>query len=111
MPLEPKRHCPRGHKAYFGRRCPECEKKRNEIRGSGAARGYDAEWRRFRLWFIKLNPMCCVEDCGEKTTDVDHIKSLVDGGGKLDPENCRPFCHRHHSQRTGRDQVKVGRKC
>ena len=110
MPSEPKIHCGRGHPAYVGRRCPECERERNDIRGSGAQRGYDAEWRKFRLEFIKLNPICSVSGCEELAKDVDHIRSLSDGGEKLDFNNLRSFCHRHHSQRTGRDQVKVGRK-
>lgn len=110
MALEPKRHCPRGHLAYHGRRCPECEKKRDKDRGSGAARGYDAEWRKCRLNFIKLNPICSVPECNELTKDVDHKVALSDGGAKLDFDNLRAYCHRHHSQRTGRDQVKVGRK-
>lgn len=110
MPLASKKHCPRGHEAYLGRRCPKCEQKRDLERGNSNSRGYDAQWRAFSLWFKKLNPICCVDGCNEATTDVDHIISLRDNGPKFDPSNCRPFCHRHHSQRTGRDQVKVGRK-
>lgn len=111
MATEPKRHCPRpGHKAYLGRRCPNCEKERDVSRGSASLRGYDVEWRKCRLRFIKLNPICCISGCGEKTTDVDHILGLAQGGEKLNFDNLRPFCHAHHSQRTGRDQVKVNRK-
>ena len=103
MPLEPKHHCPRGHKAYHGRRCPECEKKRDIERGSGNQRGYDSEWRRFRVRFLTAFPSCSVEDCLDPATDIDHIKSLKDGGEKFDVNNLRSFCHSHHSQRTGRD--------
>ncbi len=111
MALESKRHCPRpGHSAYFGRRCPKCEQVRNQERGNSNSRGYDVEWRKTRLEFLRLNPICCVDDCLEPATDVDHIVSLRDGGSKLDFENLRSFCHPHHSQRTGRDQVKVNRK-
>lgn len=67
------------------------------------------EWRRFRLEFIKKHPICSEEDCDDPTVDVDHVVSLRDGGKRLDETNCRAFCHRHHSARTGRDQVKVGR--
>ena len=105
MPLEPKRHCPRnGHEAYFGRRCPNCEKERDKERGSSTSRGYDNDWKKIRSEFLKLNPLCI--ECGEKATDVDHKVSLKDGGDKLNFDNLRSFCHRHHSQRTGRDQVK-----
>jgi 5-methylcytosine-specific restriction protein A len=111
LPLEPKRHCGKpGHRAYLGRRCPSCEKERNQQRGSASSRGYDVEWRKCREEFLKLNPICEISNCDEKATDVDHIVGLREGGAKLDFNNLRAFCHRHHSQRTGRDQVKVGRK-
>ncbi len=108
MATEPKRHCPRNHPAYFGRRCPECEKQRNNLRGTSSSRGYDSEWRTFRGNFLAKFPKCI--ECGDFATDVDHIKSLREGGNKLDETNCRSMCHRCHSRRTGRDQVNVGRK-
>ena len=111
MAQEPKRHCPRpGHLAYFGRRCPKCEKIRDLERGNSNSRGYDVEWQKTRVMFLKYNPNCSVIDCEEKATDVDHVIGIRDGGNKLDFNNLRSFCHRHHSQRTGRDQVRVGRK-
>ena len=107
MALEPKRHCPRpGHKAYLGRRCPECERVRNQARGNSNSRGYDSEWKRFRVVFLRKNPVCCVDSCSEPATDVDHVRPLSEGGAKLDENNLRAMCHPHHSQRTGRDQVK-----
>lgn len=111
MAFEPKRHCPRpNHKAYLGRRCPKCEQERNQERGNSNSRGYDSEWRKIRLEFLKLNPICSLDGCEEKAKDVDHVIGLRDGGDKLNFNNLRAFCHRHHSQRTGRDQVKVNRK-
>jgi len=111
MAFDSKKHCPRpGHKAYFGRRCPECERIRDKERGSGSARGYDVDWRRFRILFLNKNPFCCVEDCGEKATQIDHVVTLRDGGERFDEGNLRAMCAKHHSQRTGRDQVRVGRK-
>ncbi len=110
MPSEAKKHCPRGHKSYIGRRCPECERKRNIERGTAHERGYDKEWKEFRLKYLQAFPNCSIEDCLDPATDVDHIKSLKEGGEKFDMFNLRSFCHRHHSQRTGRDNVKHGRK-
>lgn len=107
MALEPKRHCPRpNHPAFLGRRCPKCEKIRDEERGNSNSRGYDFEWKKFRREFIKENPICDVVDCFEPVSDVHHIRSLRDGGNKLDKSNCQGLCHRHHSQVTGKYQVK-----
>ncbi len=111
MPLEPKRHCGKpGHAAYLGRRCPACERERDSLRGTSSSRGYDKDWRKFRSDFLRNNPRCVVVGCGELATDVDHIIGINEGGARLDVGNCRAMCHRHHSQRTGRDQVRVGRK-
>lgn len=108
MAFEPKRHCPRNnHPAFFGRRCPECEKKRDKERGNSSQRGYGSDWKKFRDEFLNLNKLCI--NCGEKATDVDHVIGIKDGGNRLDFKNLRAFCHRCHSQRTGRDQVKVNR--
>lgn len=107
MPLEPKRHCHiSGHSAYYGRRCPKCQQDYDLRRGNSGFRGYDRRWRSFALNFLKKNPICSENGCEDLATDVDHIIALVDGGEKFDEKNLRGLCHRHHSARTGRDQVK-----
>lgn len=112
MPMAPPKHCPRGHPAYTGPRCPVCadawRREADLKRPNARARGYDNDWRRFRAAFLKVNPVCCIPGCGQPATDVDHIKSLREGGRRLDPNNCRPMCHPHHSARTMRDQVPRG---
>ncbi len=104
MPLAAPRACPCGALVAAGQRCTRCTRAYDQRRGSARQRGYDAEWQAFRADFLKLNPICSVEHCTAPATDIDHITALRDGGGKLDPRNCRPFCHPHHSQRTMRDQ-------
>ena len=77
-------------------------------RGSSSARGYDSRWRRFRLAFLRVNPLCA--DC--KTvdrvtiaTDVHHIEKVRDNRKRLlDPANCMALCHGCHSVRTGRGE-------
>lgn len=73
-------------------------------RGSAAARGYDAQWRKVRLAVLADEPLCrmCAE-AGSVTAarDVDH----VDGDAtNNDRANLRPLCHSCHSRRTARDQ-------
>lgn len=77
-------------------------------RGSPTARGYDAHWRRFRLWFLGLHPlcvMCTAEGRVVAAEVVDHIVSIRDRPDlRLDPSNCRALCKRHHDQRTATEQ-------
>lgn len=60
------------------------------------------QWRDFRRAFIRAYPVCCRDGCGKPTKHVDHIKARSKGGAPLDPENCQPLCHSHHSQKTAR---------
>lgn len=106
MPFAAKRHCPHNHPPFEGRRCPRCSKELDIRRGNSTARGYDWEWKKFSKAFLELYPDCSIEGCKSPAVQVDHIIALAEGGAKLDPKNCRGFCASHHSQRTGRDQVK-----
>lgn len=66
-------------------------------RGTPAARGYDSEWRQIRAVYLKRNPRCV--ECGERATDVDHIKPLSKGGTH-DDDNLQALCHACHSYKT-----------
>ena len=110
MPYTPKRPC-----RYPG--CPNlcetgayCEDHRKEwspeiLRGSSAARGYDAKWRAARKIFLGQNPLCakCLER-GMLTpaTVVDHI--LPHRGDQQlfwDQSNWQPLCKGCHDLKTG----------
>ena len=89
-------------------RCDDHEQKHQaddrERRGSAAARGYGARWQRYRLDFLRRNPLCvlCKEE-GTVTaaTVVDHI---VDHKGDerlfWHEANHRALCASHHNRRT-----------
>lgn len=91
-------------------RCETHRKQRRRAsdakRLSAGARGYDARWRKTRAAYLRAHPICQHEDgCIEPATDVDHIDGLGPKGPQgHDFENLRAYCHRHHSQRTARDQ-------
>lgn len=84
------------------------QKRRREDRKRPGARqrGYDAEWERTRRAYLAAFPVCqYAGGCLEQATDVDHIDGLGPKGPRgRDWANLRGFCHRHHSQRTARDQ-------
>lgn len=75
-------------------------------RGSSAARGYGARWRRLRLLFLARNPLC-VDPFGIHTaihqvvaaTDVDHIQPIERGGSHA-WGNLQALCHSCHSRKT-----------
>jgi 5-methylcytosine-specific restriction protein A len=86
-------------------RCDGCKQQAERVRGTARQRGYDNRWQRVRRRYLQANPQCAEPGCIEQATDVDHI----DGHGPRGPRgydwgNLRGLCHRHHSQRTARDQ-------
>ena len=79
-------------------------------RGTSAARGYDARWRKVRALYYQRHPLC--EDCLEegRLTDqgieVDHVIPIaVRPDLRLALENLRSLCRRHHKRKTDRDQI------
>lgn len=69
-----------------------------------AERGYDAVWRRFRVWFVARHPVC--EDCGRMPTkEVHHKQKLADHPElRCVESNCLGLCKRCHSIRTKRGE-------
>ena len=70
-------------------------------------RGYGSAWRRARKRYLEAHPLCveCMKE-GRYTraTDVDHIKPHR-GDPVLfwDEDNWQTLCHRHHSEKTRRE--------
>jgi 5-methylcytosine-specific restriction protein A len=72
-------------------------------RGSGSARGYDTQWRKFRLGYLAQNPLCvsCRKQGKYKgASEIDHIKPLAAGGDKFNPHNLQGLCKSCHSKKT-----------
>jgi 5-methylcytosine-specific restriction endonuclease McrA len=68
---------------------------------SSTKRGYNHRWQRFRLFFLKENPLCvfCKEEGKvEPATVVDHIEPhRGDMTMFWDKGNMQPLCHNHHA--------------
>jgi 5-methylcytosine-specific restriction protein A len=82
-----------------------------DTRPSAAARGYDADWRRFRAWYAAGHPAVCVRcQHGGPSEDMhlDHIRPLEQGGPRLDEDNVQWLCHTCHNKKTAED--KHGRR-
>ncbi len=73
--------------------------------GNSAQRGYDRRWRKYRLHFLRLNPLCV--ECGAAATVVDHI---IPHRGKYELfwayDNHQPLCVRCHTKKTGRERTQ-----
>jgi 5-methylcytosine-specific restriction protein A len=72
-------------------------------RGSSRARGYDANWERFRKWFLARHPFCA--DCERLATEVHHVQKVKDRRDlKLVEANCMALCKADHTKRTARGE-------
>ena len=97
MPTAPPIHRPAGWKS------PAAQ---DRERGSAAARGYDARWRRMRLAFLVAHPLCA--ECARQgqvtaATVVDHIvPHRGDQTRMWDTANLQSLCAPCHDSKTGR---------
>jgi len=93
-----------------GRFCPEHQAaggmSTDMDRGSAAARGYDARWRKLRDMFLARHPLCADlfgyhqrDKVTELATDVDHVLPKRAGGADS-YDNLQALCHRCHSRKT-----------
>lgn len=110
MPTLPLRPCTfSGCPAFTSTgRCPEHQRywlpvpvplrRYDDRRGSSTQRGYGYAWRKFRVEYLKRNPLC--RKCGQPATAVDHIVPKR-AGGSDDASNCQPLCHPCHNIKTG----------
>ena len=108
MPRTPARRCASCRTLCFGP-CEVCLVRRERARGSAAARGYDAAWRRLREAHLALDPLCrfCA-DAGRTTParEVDHVRPFrgLDDPRRLDPCNLRSLCSSCHARHTRASQ-------
>lgn len=111
MPRAVQKHCPRGHAAFTGSRCPVCARLAKAAfearRPSSDARGYTSKWREARAAFLQHHPRCA---CGSHASAVDHI--IPHKGDKAlfwDRSNWQPMCKRCHDRKTATEDGGFGR--
>ena len=77
-------------------------------RQSSSKRGYDSRWRKYRVWFLSLHPICNICKT-ELATVVDHI---VPHKGDMvlfwDKDNHQALCKRCHDSKTAREDGGFG---
>jgi 5-methylcytosine-specific restriction protein A len=78
-------------------------KQRDYKRGTPAERGYDNNWRKFRLQYLSKHPLCA--DCEEEgkvtpATEVHHEKPILEYPELKYAEcNLKGLCECHHAKR------------
>lgn len=100
MPIRPKTHAQ--EMSARRRRAPD-------DRASASKRGYGSTWQKLRLIKLQDQPICQQPGCLKPATDVDHIKTLADGGENT-LENLRSMCHSCHSRATALFDRGFGRE-
>jgi len=99
MPARAPRPCGRCRRVQCT--CPPSS--RDEHRGTAAQRGYDANWTRFRSWFLMRHPMCESDrGCRRFASEVHHIIKISEQPAlRLVEGNCQALCGLHHRQLRG----------
>ena len=98
-------------------RCEKHQKHKRELadrdRGNSAARGYGRRWRKARLSFLKMRPLCVrCQAVGkiEPATVVDHIKPhRGDKALFWDVDNWQALCKPCHDNKTATEDGAFGR--
>lgn len=69
-----------------------------------------AQWQRVRLVKLRECPLCeyCPPNRRKAATEVDHYRSIEDGGEPFDMANLRSSCKSCHSQKTARGELLHG---
>ncbi|UFT98103.1 HNH endonuclease [Radiobacillus kanasensis] len=109
---KPKRPCgePGCHTLTQSTYCEEHLKKyyreSDKGRESSNKRGYNYSWQKYRVMFLRRNPLC--KSCSARghtvpATEVDHIEPHR-GDKELfwDPNNHQGLCNTCHSRKTGK---------
>jgi len=99
--------CPR---VSFTRRCLEhtrLERREYHLQHPDRNRAYGASWRKLRAAVLRDEPSC--RQCGDPSTDIDHIVPLRRGGSHS-RENLQGLCHSCHSRKTVVEDGGWGRR-
>src|ERR1017187_1324822 len=111
MPYAPKRPCRYAGCSTLSEHdwCPEHTRSRWSVeRETACKRGYDRQWRNWRLWYLQRHPLC--SDCEaiglvKLAEEVHHkVKLVMRPDLQFIEANCMPLCKAHHTIRTNQGQ-------
>ena len=67
-------------------------------------------WTDMRTRVLREEPQCAVEGCTAKSTSVDHVVSLGNGGDPFDRANFRGMCWPHHARRSAQQGAEARKR-
>jgi hypothetical protein len=103
--------CGKAVEGLVGSRCPDCRRSNwDRYRPAHADVYRTREWTNLRRRVLREEPICAVEGCGERSTSVDHVQPLADGGEPYDRANCRGMCAKHHKERSSRQGAEARKR-
>lgn len=95
------------HKPAAGQERKEYARYKDD-RPSAAKRGYNHNWRKARLSYLKRHPLCvhCLKE--GRTTEANEVDHIVPhrGDNQLfhDVNNWQALCSHHHSKKTNEEK-------
>ena len=99
MPKRPPIFVAPGQKRYVSER--ERKAALDRTRPSRHERGYDSDWTAFRDIYLRDFPLCQQAGCGERATEVHHLKRVKTHPQlRLVRSNVKGLCKPHHSRLT-----------
>jgi 5-methylcytosine-specific restriction endonuclease McrA len=88
---------------YRGRCQAHAADNERQVNRAGHAIYRTKRWQLLRRKVLREQPLC-PDPCGDIATDVDHIKSIEDGGDPWARANLQGLCHSHHAAKTRAEQ-------
>ena len=67
-------------------------------------------WKDVRARVLREEPVCAEEGCQERSTSVDHVVSLADGGEPYARSNLRGMCFAHHKRRSSQQGAEARKR-
>ena len=84
------------------------QKRRQQQRGNSSQRGYNHQWKKARLAFLKENPLCVECQADGKTTAATVVDHIIPHRGDQelfwDANNWQPMCQHHQNAKTRRGE-------
>jgi len=67
-------------------------------------------WVELRKRVLREEPVCAEPGCSARSTSVDHVISLSDGGAPLERSNVRGMCYEHHKRRSSQQGAEARKR-
>jgi len=94
-----------------GSRCSQHERSNwNRYKPAHAPVYRTRQWTDLRKRVLREEPICAAEGCQERSTSVDHVVSLADGGEPYARSNVRGMCRHHHRKRSSQQGAQAKNK-